>query len=368
MRHIFLGTVLLLLSLRSQGFVENVTHGYTNCMACHISPSGGGLLSDYGRSLSKELMSTWGWKNSEQPLFGAVKNRDWLKVGGDYRSIQTYLENTEVKQGRLFTMQSHLELGLYLSKIWLVGTLGLREGPEGTPKQGEFLSERHYALWDVTDEIKLRAGKFRLHFGLQDPVHTRVTKQALGFGSNSESYILEFSKFSETDEIFIAADLGRMDLPLHATSEKSLSVNYAKYTTEKSKLGASLLFGENNRTRRSLVGLYGIGSWDENSVVKFEADYQQSHEISAPSTSKNLVASMASWGYQLAKGVLPYVILEVLHRDLDDSNSQQTATGVGLQWLPIPHVELQAEYRKQSNKSSPMPESDSGWILFHLYL
>lgn len=84
----------------SFGFVETLTHGYLNCMACHISPSGGGLLSDYGRSLSKELMSTWSWKNSEHPLFGLARNTKQLKIGGDYRAVQTYFENSQVKQGK----------------------------------------------------------------------------------------------------------------------------------------------------------------------------------------------------------------------------------------------------------------------------
>ena len=63
------GQVAILLSFNAFGFVENVTHGYPNCVACHVSPSGAGLLNDYGRSLSKELMSTWGWQGSEGPLF-----------------------------------------------------------------------------------------------------------------------------------------------------------------------------------------------------------------------------------------------------------------------------------------------------------
>lgn len=363
-----LGIILLLFSIRSYGFVENVTHGYVNCMACHVAPSGGGLLNDYGRSLSQELMSTWGWKNFEQPFFGAVQNTEWLKIGGDYRAIQTYFENAQVKQGKQFVMQKNIELGLNSSRIWLVGTLGTQEGPEGIPSKGDFLSERHYVLWDLTDEIKLRAGKFRLSSGLYDPNHTRVTKQPLGFGPNSESYILEFSKFSETDEIFVSADLGRIDIPRNTAKETSISLNYAKYTSEKSKVGTSVLFGESASSRRSLLGVYGVGSILENFILKVEADYQQSHTAALPTERKDLVSSVLSFGYQATKGLLPYFVAEHLQQDLTDNSTQQSSAGIGVQWLPIPHTELQAEYKKQTNKNVQASQSDSGWILFHFYL
>lgn len=363
-----LGIFHFLFSIHAYGFVENVSHGYVNCMACHIAPSGGGLLNDYGRSLSKELMSTWGWENSEQPLFGAARNSDWFKVGGDYRAIQTYFENSQVKQGKQFAMQKNIELGFYLSKLWLVGTLGTQEGPAGIADRDNFLSERHYVLWDVTDEIKLRVGKFRLNFGLYDPNHTRVTKQPLGFGPNSESYILEFSKFTETDEIFISADLGRIDIPRNVTTEKSISLNYAKYTSDKSKVGTSVLVGESALSRRTLLGVYGIGSVLENYILKTEVDYQQSFAAALPNDRKDLFSSVFSFGYQAAKGLLPYFVAEHLQQDLNDNLTQQSSAGIGIQWLPIPHIEYQAEYKKQTNKSTQDSQSNSGWIMFHLYL
>ncbi|MBK9323007.1 MAG: hypothetical protein IPM97_08725 [Bdellovibrionaceae bacterium] len=368
MHRILIGIILLLFSIQTYGFSENVSHGYVNCMACHVAPSGGGLLNDYGRSLSGELMSTWGWKNSDQPLFGAVQNAEWLKVGGDYRAIQTYLENSQVKQGKQFTMQKNVELGFNFSKLWLVGTLGTQEGPTGTPNKGDFLSERHYILWDITDEIKLRAGKFRLNFGLNDANHTRATKQPLGFGSNSETYILEFSKFTETDEIFISADLGRIDIPRNSAKETSISLNYAKYTSEKSKVGTSFLFGESGSRRRSLLGIYGVIGFLEHFILKNEVDYQQSFAAALPNERKDLVSSVLSFGYQATKGLVPYFVVEHLQQDLTDESTQQSSAGLGIQWLPIPHIELQAEFKKLTNKSAQVSQSDSGWILFHFYL
>lgn len=368
MRRPLLGVALLLISIQSYGFVENVTHGYVNCLACHVSPSGGGLLNDYGRSLSRDLMSTWGWNNSENPLFGASKNTDRLKLGGDFRTIQTYLENSDIKQGKSFIMQSNIELGLRFSKVQWVGTLGTQEGPLGTPNKGHFLSERHYALWDVAEGIALRAGKFRLNFGLNDANHTRATKQPLGFGSNSETYILEFSKFTETDEVFVSADFGRIDIPRSPSKESSISFSYAKYTSENSKVGTSFLFGESSSSRRSLLGVYGVGSLLENFIMKGEVDYQQSFAVTLPNERKDLVSSVISIGYQATKGLLPYFVAEHLQQDLADNSTEQSSAGLGIQWLPIPHVEMQAEYKKQNSGSAQRGQSDSGWILFHFYL
>ncbi|MBL7670074.1 MAG: hypothetical protein JNM39_06280 [Bdellovibrionaceae bacterium] len=359
---------LLLVSKPLFAFVENVTHGYVSCLACHVSPSGGGLLNDYGRSLSNELMSTWTWEGSEDPLFGAIKNTENLKFGGDARAIQTYFENSQLRQGKLFGMQRNVELGLNVGQFWFVGTAGTQGGPEGTPNDGQFLSERHYVLWSMSDEIKLRAGKFRLQFGINDPTHTRLTKAPLGFGSNSESYILEFSKFSEADEFFVSADFGRVDLPPNRVAEKSVSLGYSKYISENAKVTGNLLAGESDSRTRYLIGMNGVLAPIKKTFLIFELDGQQSSIKGSSQSAKNLVASSVIFGIEASKGVLPYGVGEYLHSDLNDDSTEQSALGAGLKWFPIPHIEFQAEYKKQTNKSLAASNSDAGWVMFHFYL
>lgn len=370
--NVLLSLVIVVFSLNSYAFVENVTHGYPNCMACHVAPSGGGLLTDYGRSLSKELMSTWGWAGAEEPLFGAVKNKEWLKVGGDVRSLQTYFENDQVKQGQQFIMQKNIELGLRLGKTWLVGTLGSQEGPKGTPGKERFLSERHYLLWETSEDTRVRVGKFRLNFGLNDPNHTRVTKGPLGFGSNSETYNLEFFKMADNYELVLSTGLGRLDIPRDSFSERSLSASYSQYVGTMAKTGVSALIGESAQKRRSVIAAFGVLPFTEDGVIKFEMDFQKStlntHGPDMPSESQSLFAGYLSGGYRWVKGFMPYLFVEYLHTDLSERTTKQQSPGVGLQWLPVPHLELQAEYKRQSREITPGNIDHVGWLLFHFYL
>ncbi len=365
---LIIALVSILVSINASAFVENVTHGYPNCLACHVSPSGGGLLNDYGRSLSKELMSTWGWKGSEDPLFGAVKNKEWLKVGGDIRTIQTYLENSNVKQGRQFNMQRNVELGVKADKTWFVGTFGSQEGPEGTPHKGDFLSERHFLLWDTSEDTKVRVGKFRLNYGIYEANHTRVTKSPLGFGSNSETYNLEFSKMTDNYEMFLSSGLGRIDIPRDQSSERNIAATYVQYINSKAKAGVSALIGESQLQRRSLVGLFGISPLFEKGVLKSEVDFQRSNSASAPDRQQDLFSGYISTGYFLAKGFYPYLFIEYLHQDLNVASTKQEAPGFGVQWLPLPHVELQAEFKRQVIAATPGTANNIGWFVFHLYL
>ena len=109
--------LIFLLSFKAHGFVENTVKGYANCTACHVSPNGGGVLTDYGRSLSSELMSTWKVaKGFENPFYGAVKNTENIKFGGQYRTIQVFAENDQVNVKKQFTMQSNLEFAVKYMK------------------------------------------------------------------------------------------------------------------------------------------------------------------------------------------------------------------------------------------------------------
>ncbi|MCB0393305.1 MAG: hypothetical protein KDD25_02025 [Bdellovibrionales bacterium] len=348
--------------------MENVSHGYPNCAACHVSPSGGGLLTDYGRSLSKELMSTWSLGMSEDPFFGLVKNTENIKLGGDVRTIQTYLENENVKQGKYFLMQSNLELGLTYGGLWAIGTVGTKEGPNETEDKGTFLSERHYLMLELSEDSRVRAGKFRQTFGLNDPNHTRVTKAFTGFGLNTETYNLEVFKAWETHEVTFSSSLGRLDIPRDESSERNFSLTFAHYLGGSSKLGTSYLIGESDLQRRSLADLFGAISFLERGIWKFDLVYEQSTPESDHDTKDKQLATFTSLGYQVAKGLTPYLVYEFVQTDLDEVDSKQYRPGVGFQWLPFPHFEIQSEYKYQTVESDKGNPNHVGWILFHLYI
>lgn len=98
----FLVLSLFLNSNPAWAFIENTVKGYPNCMACHVSPRGGGLLNDYGRSVSNEMMSTWQIDGFEPPLGGLVENSERVTYGGHLRTIQTRSEDERRTLGRFF--------------------------------------------------------------------------------------------------------------------------------------------------------------------------------------------------------------------------------------------------------------------------
>jgi hypothetical protein len=360
---------ILLFVFHAQAFVENVRHGYQSCLACHHSPSGGGLLTDYGRSLSAELMSTFTAPSAERPLFGALKNTQTVNWGGDYRMIQTHSESKQLRRGRQFTMQANVELGARMQDgLWVIGTLGTKEGPKETPERGEFLSERHYVLWSPSADERIRLGKFRLNYGTNDPNHTRYIKSGLGFGSNTESYHLEFTKLMEKGEVILTQTLGRMDLPREEQSEKSSSGQYVHYLGEDERLGFNALIGESPTKRRSLFGTHGVLGLEKKHYVRYEVNYERGHLAQTPDELREVLNSFLSAGTSFAKGVTAYMLHESEQTNLKDHETFRHSPGLGLQWLPFPHVELQAEVKRTYNNNPTSARTDSGWVIVHFYL
>jgi len=358
----------MLWGAQALAFAENVTHGYPSCIACHVSPSGGGVLTDYGRSLSKELMSTWGgWKGIEEPLFGAVKNTENLKFGGDVRSIQVYNENENVRAGRRFLMQNNVEVAGRIGKVQLVGTAGTLEGPETTPGRGTFLSERHYLLWETSPTSRLRVGKYRQNIGIQTPNHTRRIKSLFGFGSLSENFNLEYTQFTEKYEITVGASLGRIDRPRDANTEHNIATKFVHYLGGKSHLGGSLLFGESGQKRRFLGNIFSIIPFGEHWLGEVEIDYEQAQLASDTQVDSQTIASLVRLGNRPWKGVLWYLLFEHASTDTGRSYELTHSPGIGIQWLPLPHFEVQVEYQRSVVAANPGNENHVGWILTHFY-
>jgi hypothetical protein len=371
MKKLFFITATLLISLQGHAFVENTVHGYANCMACHIAPTGGGILTDYGRSLSSELMSTFKTKNFQNPFYGLAKNTPTIKWGGQIRQIQTRTEDNGRKRGQSFLMQNNLEAAAYVKDFVFVGAVGTNEGPESfNPKKGEFLSERHYVLWNVDNTVRVKAGKFRQTYGLNDPNHARLTKTNLQFGSQSETYGLELFKFFEEGEVVLSTSLGRIDIPDDFNTEKNVSLQATHYLGGKSRLTGNVLLGESERTRRALLGVNGVFPiLNKKNLVRFELDYQMSQTLTGgpkPEKEHGIFGNILV-GRKLFQGMLAYFIYEHAQTDLRESRqSLTTSPGLGFQWLPIAHVELQFEHQYRTIVARNNPEHRS-FLMLHLY-
>lgn len=369
----FLCLILVLPFSNAQAYVENIVHGYMNCMACHHSPSGGGILNDYGRSLSRELMSTWkGPAGIEKPLFGLLPNKESVHYGGHFRAIQTKQKNDQFERARLFAMQQNIELAVRTKRVWVVATAGTQEGPKGIPGKDDFISERHYLLWENSEDERVRVGKFRQNYGLNDSNHSRFTKSALGFGSLTESYQLEFNKYFETGELVASSALGTnffsTDSRNKARDEKNLMLGYSYYLGEASKVGINTLIGEFSDRKRFLAGIHGVVRIFNHLFTKFELNYEYSKTIEEEPQKNGLYTGHLALGYQLAKGLTTTVFHEQLQRDLSNHETLTHAPGVGIQWLPFPHFELQLEYKREFYENRALQTTDKSWLLFHFYL
>lgn len=364
MIYFFLLGSLLGLSGPAFAFPELVTHGYVNCTACHVSPSGGGVLSEYGRGLSRELLSRWGVEGEEGFLEGIVKTPEWLIAGGDVRAIQTYFENSQVRQREFFLMQSDLTLGARLGHWTAVGTFGVVGGPSDAPKVGTFLSRSHYLMNQISEGIEIRGGKFLPQFGINEPNHTVVTRSLLGFGEDRESYNLEAAYLGERFDIFVTGIFGRPDdLSLHR--EKGVALSASFNFLDKNKIGLSFYRGSDDQVRRMISGLWGVFALAKEIFLLSELDWASVTDQTSQKTQGPILFQRLGW--EATKGVQLYGTYQFAKPDLSRDSTQIDAYGPGIDFFPRPHFEFRAEYLKQRQKSESATYADVAWLLAHYY-
>lgn len=229
--------VILWLPREAHAYSWMIRHGYSGCTTCHADPSGGELLTPYGRAQSDLLLrmrygadsvSAAGTDTSssnsasfdsfdefddddgknapakkkeeakpEAPedsgpspsagfLFGLVKEPEWLLLGGSYR--HAFLLDDGFRQ---FPMQADLWAHVVVDRFHAAGSLGLSKVRVGSPharaaqittNQGDewnLISRTHWVGYDIgaSREVMVRAGRLNLPFGIRIPEHTMWVRE-----------------------------------------------------------------------------------------------------------------------------------------------------------------------------------------------
>jgi hypothetical protein len=160
------------------------------CSACHISPSGEGLLNENGRTVS-ETSSMWG--TDPAFMYGKVALPSWLAAGGDFRGAWGYLQ-TPQKYLAVFPMQADLYAAPHYDAFTLYLEGGYRPSQyvDGVAQQRPPWSREHWLMWQSDpgspNGLFVRAGRFMPVFGLRFAEHVVYTRRFGGTPLYGETY------------------------------------------------------------------------------------------------------------------------------------------------------------------------------------
>lgn len=327
----------------AEAYPEFVRHGYFSCTSCHVSPGGGGALTEYGRGFEAEKLATFVRKDEELPLHGLVgPTPPWLVVGGNMRQIQTVTESARSRDGRYIPMQRDLEACVHPGPVFVCATEDFQDKR----------TRRASVRGDIGENFTLRAGRFLPRYGLMIANHTSAIRQGLGFDQDAETDQVEATFLSERVEVTAAKGFGRKrgDLPKAETGSAFFSAS------EKTRLGASYHRAKETRT----IGVNVATALGDQWFLLAEVDEQIVPH-------KRAAVSFLRLGYELARGFFPYVTHEVTFKNVEYGATRRDLYGYGLQWFPRPHFELDTLFGHALSRET-MSYASAAYLLLHYHL
>ena len=225
-----------------------ISRQYTRCVTCHYSPTGGGLLTPYGRSLSRQELSTMGRSGSSQQagkeesfLYGALGSAlGPVQLGIDVRPAHLNFNFDGTSSNLDLFMNADL-LAAYRVKNW---TLYAEIGRQPRSDGARIDSYEYWVAHQPEKGIGFRVGRFLPAYGVKLADHTAFTRAGLGLDSYDQLYALEVSRTTDRDLLQLSVGPGRADSIIHDDGRQAFTAT-ARYQ-----------FELNPRTALVVSGLY----------------------------------------------------------------------------------------------------------------
>jgi hypothetical protein len=235
-----LGTILLASTASAEPTF--LAKQYTRCTACHYSPTGGGLLTPYGRLLSTRELSTSGAtgkgpapeaadasRGEQAFLFGALGDAlGPVHLGLELRPSHLAIGFPGGHQDMSLLMSLDLTAAVQKNGWTVYGSAG-REPPNSAVRNGRvlpgaaFISYEHWVSYQSDKGFGIRAGRFLPAYGVQLPDHTAYTRMYLGLDRNDQVYGLEISDAIGSSLVQVTVSPGKAEAILHDRTRRGFS-------------------------------------------------------------------------------------------------------------------------------------------------
>jgi hypothetical protein len=335
MKKIFPFTIFLfLLPSFSWAYPEMIRHGYANCAACHFNPSGGGVLTPYGRSLSSELLSRWSYEGEERLLHGALSKNasSYVQgekdlsaiVGGDLRYIQSYQENSSIRRERWFLMQADLEAGAKWKKLLFLTTFGQEK--VGETERWRF--RKTSLVVNANDNFTVKAGRSQPNLGVMANEHILSSRSDSGLQPLEYKDLVELDGTFENFAFVVGAEKTPYERDAGANAETGYYVQASTVVSDNYKFGVHYWNRNADNFTRHRIGAHAMLGLTKKTA--FWADYQFQQEY--------LLGQERHWGffgsgkltYEPFKGFWASFWLDYQQRDFSNNDTARERIGLGI--------------------------------------
>lgn len=340
-----------------------IRHDYAACAQCHADPSGGALLTLYGRAQSEVLLRTQygGGGEGEEPssvsgfAFGAVKLPDELLLGADFRALYLRVKPEGAPLvDRLIWMQADMQGQVTLDRFRTNVSVGYaHEGARAAAITGwserNLVSRTHWVGVDLGSEKEwlLRAGRMNLPFGIRNIEHTMwVRSQTRTSINDHQQHGVALAYNTEGIRTEVMAIVGNLQLSPTAYRDRGYAGYFEYAILPKFALGASSHVVHTDRdvllgtaAWRHAHGLFWRWSPWKPLVVMAEGDWLLA---SQPKRNASGIASMLQVDFEPIQGVHAIVTGELLN---DRITANPTSYGIwtSAMWFFAPHVDLRVD-------------------------
>jgi hypothetical protein len=359
--------LVLLASQRADAYPQYQLSRDQTCSDCHISPSGGGLLSENGFIVA-ERTSQWGM--SPEFMYDKLPVPSWLTLGGDFRGAFGYI-HTPDDAYPLFPMQADVYVRGNYKGFSLQLTVGGRPAQwislNTSPGVFDRLwSREHYLMWqqDGNDGLFVRVGRFMPVFGLRFAEHPDYNRRYGGTQLYSETYGAAVEYVTQTWEAHLT---GFIEDPLIDPVVQDNGVAaYAELRLNKQlSIGAEAMVASHEgdtKIRGGATAKLYLPSPDV--LVQAELQFVR-QQLAGPGDPNQLVGYVMG-SRPFGSALLLDVGLGHYDQNMAIQGLDRDAVDVNLHWFLTSHFELVWQNRVEGiGIGSSTGGPTSGWSLLH---
>lgn len=313
------------------------------CSSCHLSPAGGGLLSENGMGTA-EAISQWG--TAPEFFYNKLPLPSWLELGGDFRSAAGYdVGGVQNRRFVVFPMQAEVTAAATYKQFSLHVTAGARD-PKWAPNDQIdpgtlFASREHWLQWQADpgapEGLFVRVGRFMPVFGLRFAEHPYYDRRYGGTPLYGDTYATAVEYVTPTWEAHLT---GFIHDPILADSIERGNGGTFYAETRVSERTALGIEGKLDSTPDDLTYYGGITAKQQlGDRVLVQGEVELIHQKIDVGGKVNQLVSTIVGSYFIGP-VLLDLGANIYHSNLHFALLDQEALDLNVHWFMTSHVEM----------------------------